>query len=176
MGFLDKLKGGLSGPSHEGDADRRGTKRIQLPIPVRLKVGGGPVEPRRIRDISLHGLAIVGYLKCDAGDPAAVQFLGYPKICEPFTLLGHVVRFVENDPRGVAIRIDRKNTPKQALDQFRKLVLHYLRHRPLLDELDTGYFEGRCLACGWIGRVGASKPRCSKCGGRKILPVGRASG
>lgn len=172
MGFLDKFKAGLGASSHDGDNDRRATRRIELPIPVRLKVAGAPVESRRIRDISLNGLAVMGYLKCDAGDPAAVQFLGYPKICDPFTLLGHVIRIVEDDPRGVAIRIDRTNTPKDSLDQYRKLVLHYLRHRPLLEELDTGYFEGRCLACGWIGRVGAAKPRCSKCGGKKIRPTG----
>jgi ribosomal protein S27E len=150
---------------------QRGSKRLQLAIPVRLKLAGGEIESRRTRDISLHGLSIAGLPNGEPGEPAVVQFRGYPNICEPFMLFGHVVRLVEDDPRGVAIRIDRTNTPPGGLEQYRKLVLHYVRHRPLLDEVRSGFFEGRCGACGWIGHVGETNPRCPKCGEEKIEPV-----
>lgn len=171
MGFLDKLKDGLAQPNDGAEPDRRASKRLELAIPVRLKLAGGEFESRRTLDISLHGVAVAGPPSGKPDEPAEVQFQGYPDICDPFILFGHVVRLVEEDPGAVAIRIDRTNTPQGALDQYRKLVLHYVRHRPLLEQTESGFFEGRCAECGWIGHVGERKPRCPKCGGEEIAPV-----
>jgi phage FluMu protein Com len=49
-------------------------------------------------------------------------------------------------------------------------VLHYLHHKPLLEDMNQGYFEGRCPSCEWIGRVGRRRPHCSRCGGA-VVPV-----
>ena len=80
----------------------------------------------------------------------------------------------EEEPPSLGIQIDRQASSKEALQQYRKLVLHYLRHRPLLEQQAYGVFEGRCTSCGWIGRVSAKKPQCSVCG-ESVAPVSTES-
>lgn len=44
-------------------------------------------------------------------------------------VFGTVVRQTEKPTRGIGIEIDRKATPNKALQQYRALVLHAIRHR-----------------------------------------------
>lgn len=164
-GLLSRLKNVGAKKSGDAWAVPRAGKRVQLPIPVALKIGKGEFEARRLRDGSPVGLCIDGDVVGKRGDVATVRFHGYPDVCEPFDLTCHVVRVIEGELPGIAVKIDREDTSSAALRHYRKLVLHYLEHRPLLDELDKGYFEGKCEACGWIGRVGERNPVCSRCGG-----------
>jgi len=101
---------------------------------------------------------------------AAIQFEGYPRVCGPFLLLGTVVRVTDEVPPAAVVELNREATGEEALGQYRKLVLHFIRHRGLLEELWKGYFEARCPACGWIGRVGERSKTCAKCGGT-VVPV-----
>lgn len=150
----------------------RASKRVKLPIPVRLQVGLGELEPCRVRDVSLHGLCIESGAQATPGAEVMLYFDGYPEICDPFVLSGRVVR-TESEPQpAVALVIDREANSPAVLEHFRRLVLHYLHHRPLLDEVAKGFSEARCLDCGWIGRVGERNPRCSRCGGQ-VRPVTR---
>jgi hypothetical protein len=75
----------------------------------------------------------------------------------------------------VGVELDRKATPPEGIQGYRTLVLHYLHHKPLLDDVTKGYFEGRCTKCDWAGRVGAKAPRCPRCGG-KVEPTRSEAG
>ena len=89
-------------------------------------------------------------------------------------LVGKVKGMITDDESGtpvaMGVEIDRDTTTPEALQGYRSLVRHYLHHRPLLEGVDKGYFEGRCPACGWLGRVGSRNPVCSRCG-QKVEPV-----
>lgn len=167
-GLFGRLKGALGERGHEGADERRRSKRLSLPIPVRLKIGNDRPTSRRLRDFSQHGLCIETPDEGQPGEQVVVRFEGYPDVCDPFSLAGEVTRIAEESPRGLVILIDRQITPPEALEQYRALVLHYIRHKPLLEEVGKGYFEGRCESCGWIGRVGERNPTCSRCGERAV--------
>ena len=141
---------------------------MSLPIPVRLKIGNGEVAARRLRDFSQHGLCVETPDEGRRGDKVVVRFEGYPDVCEPFSLAGEVLRDSKQSPHGVAIEIDRQHSPPDALKQYRTLVLHYIRHKPLLEEVEKGYFEGRCVSCQWVGRVGERNPTCAVCGSSAV--------
>ncbi len=164
MGLKETLTGGRGrGWEHE-----RASKRLELAIPVQLKIGSDAPEARRLRDVSLNGAFVAGPCEgAELGEPAILRFEGYPEVCPAFALFGHVCRI---EPTGVAIEIDRGQSDKETLDRFRTLVLHYLRHRPILNELAPRFYEGRCRECGWIGRVAGRAPTCARCGG-KVGPV-----
>lgn len=169
QGLLGRLKSALGEPDHEGADDRRRSKRVKLPIPVRLRIGNGEPESRRLHDFSQHGLFIETPDEGPVGEKVVVRFEGYPDVCEPFALAGEVLR-VSEEPKGLVILIDRQSSPPEALGQFRTLALHYIRHKPLLEELDRGYFEGRCTSCDWVGRVGERNPTCARCG-QPAVPI-----
>ncbi len=153
-----------------GRDDLRSSRRVKLPIPVRLKTGEGDFQERRIRDVAHSGLCVESVGVVPRGEPATLQFDGYPGVSQAFELHGRVARVTEEEPPSLGIQIDRQASSKEALQQYRKLVLHYLRHRPLLEQQLYGVFEGRCTSCEWIGRVSSKKPCCSVCGG-SVVPV-----
>jgi hypothetical protein len=152
---------GAAEVSHE-----RAGPRSRLPIPVRVKIGLGPSRDTQLRDVSVSGIRIDWPDPTDAGDAAIVRFEGYPGVCPAFILHGRVARLVTGRSPGLGIAIDREGSSAETLQHFRLLVLHYLRHKPLLDQLERDFFEGRCEACDWIGRVGARSPVCPRCGRR----------
>ena len=171
--LLGRLKGlgrqGTDTPG-QGGPNRRASKRVELPIPVQMKIGEGGFEERRLRNVNLVGLCIEDGGPASEGEMAAVQFEGYPRVCDPFLLLGKVVRLTDEEPPAAVVEVNREATGEVALGQYRKLVLHFIRHRGLLEELWKGYFEARCPACGWIGKVGERSKTCAKCGGT-VVPV-----
>jgi len=150
--------------------ERRFGKRLKLPVSVRVQVGDGPVLAVKVRDVNARGLGLESVAGARVGDRIAVEFDGYPGVCVAFSLVGRVVVIIDPVTNGVGVEVDRKATPPEGLQSYRTLVLHYLHHRPLLEDVGKGYFEGRCTKCGWVGRVGARAPRCSRCGG-KVEPV-----
>jgi hypothetical protein len=150
--------------------NRRWSNRVELPIPVNIKVGQGGFKPRRLRNVNLLGLCIEGVGTVSDAEVAAVRFEGYPQVCEPFLLHGNVVRSTADTPAAAVIEVNRTATGEEALEQYRKLVLHFIRHRELLEDLWKGYFEARCPSCGWLGKVGKRSRICPKCGGN-VVPV-----
>ena len=150
--------------------DRRFGKRLKLPVTVRAQVGDGPVLNVKVRDVNARGMGLESVAGARVGDRVAVEFDGYPGVCGAFSLVGRVVNVFDPVTNGVGVEVDRKATPPEGVQSYKTLVLHYLRHRPLLEDVGKGYFEGRCEKCGWVGRVGARAPRCSRCGG-KVEPV-----
>ncbi len=153
-----------------GGPDRRFGKRLKLPVTVRAQAGDGPVLAVKVRDVNARGLGLEAVAGAGVGDRIAIEFDGYPGVCAAFSLVGRVVGIFDPVTNGVGVEVDRKATPPEGLQSYRTLVLHYLHHRPLLEDVGKGYFEGRCTQCGWVGRVGARAPRCSRCGG-KVEPV-----
>jgi len=150
--------------------DRRFGKRLKLPVTVRVRVGDGPELVAKVRDVNARGLGLESVAGAREGDSLAITFEGYPGVCGPFSLVARVVNVFDPVANGVGAEVDRKATTPEAVQLYRTLVLHYLHHKPLLEDVAKGYFEGRCAKCGWVGRVGARAPRCSRCGG-KVEPI-----
>jgi len=156
--------------------ERRAGMRVELSLGVQVRVGDGEWQPARVRDVNLTGLRIEPAGDAQPGQTVAVQFEGYSGVAPAFSLAGKVSRIIA-DPDGredalaMAIRVDRGATSEEARKNYRLLVLHYVRHRPLLEDVDKGYFEGRCSSCGWVGRVGERRPQCPHCGGTQLEPV-----
>ena len=144
----------------------RAAPRAKLPIPIQAKIGLAPSRGSRLRDVSVSGFQIEWPVAAEVGEAAIVRFDGYPGVCPAFILHGRVVRLVAGESPGLGIAIDREGSSPEGLEQFRQLVLHYMRHKPLLEEISRDFFEGRCDACEWVGRVGARAPVCPRCGER----------
>lgn len=157
---------GPSPDSTVGGGHERAGRRAQLPIPVRVKVGQSASRDSRLHDVSVSGLRIDWPQTAEIGEAAVMRFDGYPGVCPAFILHGRVARVIAGRSPGLGIAIDRAGTPPEILQHLRDLVLHYMRHKPLLEALRRDFFEGRCEACAWIGRVGARAPVCPRCGAR----------
>lgn len=153
------------GKPGSGSIPRAGS-RARLPIPVTARIGAAPSRQTRLHDVSVSGCRIDWPEPVEPGEPAIIRFAGYPGVCPAFILHCRVVRVVDDGLPGLGIAIDRGESPAEALNHLRQLVLHYMRHKPLLDEIERDFSEGRCEACGWIGRVGTRAPNCPRCGGR----------
>jgi hypothetical protein len=150
--------------------ERRFGRRVKLPVAVRVRVEDGPELVAKVRDVNARGMGLEAVLGAKVGNRVAVEFDGYPGVCGAFSLSGRVVRIIDALANGIGVEVDRKATPPEGIQGYKTLVLHYLHHKPLLEDVTKGYFEGRCTKCGWVGRVGARAPRCSRCGG-KVEPV-----
>ncbi len=148
-----------------GDNERAG-RRVQLPIPIRVKIGRSASRESRLHDVSVSGLRIDWPEPAEIGEAVVMRFDGYPGVCPAFILHGQVARVIPGRSLGLGIAIDRVGSPPEILQHLRQLVLHYLRHKPLLEALRRDFFEGHCEACVWIGRVGARAPVCPRCGAR----------
>lgn len=148
--------------------ERRVNRRVPLRIPVKACVGTGKFRDCQIVDINLRGFAIEAGEEAEPGATIAVAFAGLPEVAPRFTLAGNIVRRARHD--AVGVQVDRGRNSTEVLTQYRNLVRYYLRHKPLLDELRSGYFEARCPTCGWMGRVGKRSPTCSRCN-RPVEPL-----
>jgi len=150
--------------------ERRFGKRVKLPLTVRVRVEDGPELTAKVRDVNARGMGLEFVVGGEPGKRLTIEFDGYPGVCGGFSLVGRVVSVFNAVTSGVGVELDRKATPPEGIQGYRTLVLHYLHHKPLLEDVTKGYFEGRCTKCGWVGRVGARAPRCARCGG-KVEPV-----
>ena len=175
MGLFNKEKVPSPAATRQGTKpERRSGKRVPLPIAVRIKVNDREIRDARVRDVNLPGIAIESTTPVQVGDRVSIGFDGYPEVAPPFALTGTVRRVLHSREPGASdamgIEIDRDATSADALKNYKRVVLHYLHHKPLLEDINQGYFEGRCPSCDWIGRVGRRRPHCSRCGGA-VVPV-----
>jgi PilZ domain len=154
--------------------ERRSGRRVALPLEIRIKVGDKDVQKARLRDVNMKGLSLEPADGIEPGESLSVGFDGYPEVSPAFALTAIVKRIVPptkpGEPSALGLEIDREKTSADAQKNYRRLVLHYLHHRPLLDDINQGYFEARCENCDWFGRVGKRKPVCSRCGS-KVTPA-----
>ena len=155
--------------------ERRSGRRVPLPLDVRIKIGNGDARLARLRDVNLSGLSITPADGVEVGDRVSIGFDGCPEVALPFALVGVARRILPSEEPGessaIGLEIDRELTSADAQQNYRRVVRHYLHHRPLLDDMSKGYFEGRCTRCDWVGRVGRRNPQCSKCSA-KVVPLG----
>lgn len=155
-------------------SERRAGRRVFLPLEVRVKLGDEDPRKAKVRDVNLTGLAVEPDFDVKLRDRVSVGFDGYPEVCPAFALVGRVRRIIEPTETSrlpaMGLEIDREKTSADAQKNYRRLVIHYLHHRPLLEGVNAGYFEGRCTSCDWVGRVGKRKPQCSRCGA-KVVPL-----
>lgn len=156
-------------------AERRSGRRVPLPLAIRVKLTEED-DPRdaKIRDVNMTGLAVEPALGVDIDDQVHIGFDGYPSVCPGFALVGRVKRVVDSVEPGemsaMGLQIDREETSAEAQLNFRRLVRHYLHHRPLLDAASEGFMHGRCTSCDWVGETGRRKPRCPRCASR-VAPI-----
>lgn len=152
--------------------DRRGSRRIDLKVPLRVRFGDGTAKATVAQDVSLLGMALPGE-EARPGQEVELEFDGYPGVCEPFSVSARVVRRLGTPGQPAwAVEIDRQANPAETLQQYRTLVRHYLHHKPLLDEVGGYLSESRCTECGWIGHVGRYAQHCPSCRG-PVEPVSR---
>lgn len=166
---------------HDVAAERRSGRRVPLPLEIRVKLSEDD-DPRKakIRDVNMTGLAVEPALGVQVDDRVHLGFDGYPSVCPAFALVGRVRRVVDVDVEEVedvadvvsaaGLEIDREQTSADAQLNFRRLVRHYLHHRPLLDSVGEGFIQGRCVSCDWVGQTGKRKPRCPRCTSR-VEPI-----
>lgn len=140
--------------------ERRAGMRVELSLPVQVRLGDGEWQPARIRDVNLTGLRIEPAGEARPGQTVAVQFDGYPGVAPAFSLVGRVSRVIAEpagpeDVLAMAIQVDRGATAEDARKNYRLLVLHYVRHRPLLEDVDKGVLRGALLVLR-MGRPGGA--------------------
>lgn len=154
-------------------AERRSGRRVPLPLEIRVKRRHDEDPERaRLRDVNMTGLAVEPSLEVPVGDRVSVGFDGYPGVCPGFALVARVKRLVDADqpggPTAMGLEIDRDGSSAEAQKNFRRLVRHYLHHRPLLGSMAEGFITGRCPSCDWVGRAGKRKPRCPRCSSKVV--------
>ncbi len=150
--------------------ERRSSTRIPLRLPVDACLEGGKFQEGKLVDVSLRGLALDLPEEGAPGQRVSVRFRKSQAGEATFMLQGRVVRVLESHPERVGVNVRRTENPSQALESYRRLILFYLHNRALLDELNSGVFEGRCATCNWVGHVTEQSPRCPMC----QAPVERA--
>lgn len=180
MAAADQAQGGIGGllrrgwrkiadaaaAAEEPEAERRSSKRVALRLPVEACVHGGQFEQGKLVDVSLRGIAVEPSdgARARAGQEMSVRLRSHAAGVAPFVLTGQVVRALDPGSGGVGVDVSRGRNSTEALASFRKLVLFYLRRKPLLEEINSGGFEGRCASCDWTGRVARQAPECPACG------------
>jgi hypothetical protein len=145
--------------------ERRAGKRVPLRLPVDACLEGSKFQEGKLVDVSLRGLAVDLVENGAPGQRVSVRFRPTQAGESTFMLQGRVVRILESNPERVGINVRRTDNSQEALESYRKLILYYLHHRPLLAELNSGHFQGRCASCDWVGRVGERGLSCPTCGG-----------
>jgi hypothetical protein len=161
--LVDRLKGGDSESSIQ--LERRRAKREEISIPVKLTVGHRRIDGARARNLSPIGLFVETNSVPPRGSTVKLVFEGVNQDNLPIEVLGEVVWTSMPPDEGVGIQINRKMTDEVNLKHYRAMVLHYIRHPPLLESPQNGKFrEVRCTRCDWIGRVSVVKPACPSCG------------
>lgn len=157
--------------------ERRSGRRVSLPLEVRIKIGDHDAQKARLRDVNMNGFLLEPAEDLELGDGISVGFDGYPEVSPAFAITATVRRIVPvvspGEVSAMGLEIDRERTSADAQKNYRRLVLHYLHHRPLLDHLSQGLFEGRCESCNWVGQVGRRKPVCSRCGAN-VVPLAKS--
>lgn len=143
-------------------AERRAGKRIALRLPAQACLPGGTFQDGTLLDVSPRGLALEAAAMAQAGQPVSVRMSSSVAGVPSFILNGQIVRLL---PRtGIGVDVSKGVNGREALSSYRQLVLYYLYRRPLLDEVNTRSFEGRCTSCAWHGRVAAADPTCRASG------------
>ena len=127
--------------------ERRASQRIPLRLPVDACLEGSKFHESKLVDVSLRGLALDLGEECAPGQRVSVRFRKSQAGEATFLLQGQVVRVLESSPERVGVNVRRTENPPEALESYRRLILFYLRNRSLLDELNSGVFQGRCAAC-----------------------------
>ena len=150
--------------------ERRASTRVPLRLPVDACLDGGSFQEGKLVDVSLRGLALDLSEDGAPGQRVSVRFRESKAGEATFLLQGRVVRVLESHPERVGVSMRRAENPPEALESYRRLILYYLRHRTLLEDLNSGVFEGRCPSCNWVGHVTEQSPGCPMCHG----PVERA--
>lgn len=152
--------------AEEPEAERRSSKRVELRLPVEACVHGGKFEQGKLVDVSLRGIAVEpgDGTRPRTGQEVSVRLRSNAAGVGPFVLTGRVVRALDPGSAAIGVDVSRGRNSAETLASFRKLVLFYLRRKPLLEEINSGGFEGRCTSCDWTGRVARHAPECPACG------------
>ena len=168
--LVDRIKGGE--PESNIQLERRRAKREEISIPVKLSVGHRRIDGARARNLSPIGLFVETNSVPPRGSTVKLSFEGVNQDNAAIDVFGEVVWTSMPPDEGVGIQINRKMTDEPNLKNYRAMVLHYIRHPPLLESHQSGKFrEIRCNRCDWIGRVSVVKPACPSCGSLDVTSL-----
>ena len=114
----------------EDDATQKRSRRGGVTIPVLVIAKGVKLEhATEALNASPTGLFIKTDLPPDVGTRVEILFTPSGN-SDSVRVVGKVVRQTEEPIKGVGIELDRKGNPSEALQQYRALVLHAIRHSP----------------------------------------------
>ena len=124
-------------PKQSKDASSDQQKRSRrggVVVPVIVVAGGSRLHgATEALNASPSGL----FIGCDPPSmPIGTRveiLLTAPDEEEPVRVVGTVVRHSNDPSPGMGIQIDRNSTPPEALQRYRALILHAIRHRPASD-------------------------------------------
>jgi hypothetical protein len=165
-GWRKVAGGGAAAAEPEPEVERRSSKRVELRLPVEACVEGGRFEQGELVDVSLRGVAVepAEGVSVKPGEEMSLRLRSNAAGVQPFVLTGRIVRRLPSRSRALAVDVSGDRNSPETLASFRRLVLFYLRRKPLLAEINSGSFEGRCVSCEWTGRVARQSPECPACG------------
>ncbi len=114
----------------EDEATQKRSRRGGVTIPVLVIAKGVKLEhATEALNASPSGIFIKTDIPPEVGTRVEVLFTPSGN-SDSVRVVGKVVRQTEEPIKGVGIELDRKSTPSEALQQYRALVLHAIRHSP----------------------------------------------
>ncbi len=117
-------------------AKQKRSRRGGVAVPVIVVAGGSKIDDAtEALNASPSGLFIACPHPTAIGTRVEVLLTALGEQ-EPVRIVGSVVRHSDDPVRGMGIEIDRKSTPANAMQRYRKLILDAIRHRPS-DEGDS---------------------------------------
>ena len=114
----------------EDEATQKRSYRGGVAIPVLVIAKGVKLEhATEALNASPSGLFIKTDHPPEVGTRVEVLFTPSGNT-DSVRVVGKIVRQTEKPIKGIGIELDRKSTPPEALQQYRALVLHAIRHSP----------------------------------------------
>jgi len=118
----------------EDEATRKRSRRGGVTIPVLVIAKGVKLEhATEALNASPTGIFIKTDKPPEVGTRVEILFTPSGDN-DSVRVVGEVVRQTERPIKGIGVKLDRNSTPSEALQQYRALVLHAIRHRPESDK------------------------------------------
>ena len=114
----------------DDDATQKRSRRGGVTIPVLVIAKGVKLEhATEALNASPTGIFIKTDFPPEVGTRIEILFTPSGN-SDSVRVVGKVVRQTEEPIKGIGVELDRKSTPSEALQQYRALVLHAIRHSP----------------------------------------------
>ena len=116
--------------SADDEATQKRSRRGGVTIPVLVIAKGVKLEhATEALNASPTGIFIKTDFPPEVGTRIEILFTPSGN-SDSVRVVGKVVRQTEEPIKGIGVELDRRSTPSEALQQYRALVLHAIRHSP----------------------------------------------